>query len=555
MRARCLSYLTLFLLTLAACSPDTGKPAAPVAATRSHVPTQADVDRFLAAGPEPTLQALRPLDFWLQYKMMQATGIEQALGGETQAIAALKALGDAYEGKLRRAEANAPKMIPAAFTGEGMASGLAGLGMGAFAGMITGGMMGGAISSMSDKDLAELVKAGPIKFDDKSGGAALQVGEDGSLTQSLAFDVNEHGLNGKVKMKIHMDGCPDPEGKVTVNLDVDSAMSVSGKPGTGGHVHTQFSYERYVDDDAHLIDSGDGGASNMRIQIGGAENFQHQQVEITTGYERSGKETFIHHDESGLSIFHPEEVKRIQEMIQAAQILNIVVAEAMLRGMGASAGSPWEGGHCVKLDVTSDPGKRKGIRPNTAFDIEAKPRAKADGAPAGGTVTATLSGGSSLQPASGKVPADAKYQYAGPDKKDQTASIAFEARSKRGVGKATLEFDTKKGGYRIVGGQNDFKADAIVCSIDGPFDIPSSVGIVMHMSPSGEQGGSWTESGNAAGVSWSGSGSYTLTFDAGGSGTLKATGTSTIATPMGKFSDSVQPTFRVSPASGEDCQH
>lgn len=553
MRARCLSYLTMFLLMLAACSPDTGKSAAPVAAARSHVPTQADVNRFLAEGPEPTLQALRPLDFWLQYKMMQATGIEQALGGETQAIAALQALGDAYERKLRSAKANAPKLIPAAFTGEGMGSGLAGLGLGAFTGLMTGGLMGSAISSMSDKDLAELVKQGPIKFDKESGNSALQVGEGGSLTQSMEFEVNEHGLNGKVKIKTHMDACPDPEGKVTVNLDVDSAMSVSGKPGTGGHVHTQFSYERYLDDDAHLISGNDGGASNMRIQIGGAENFQHQQVEITTGHERSGKEIFIHHDESGFSIFHPEEVTRIQEMIRGVELLNTLVAEVMLRGMGS--GSPWESGHCVKLEVTSDPGKRKGIRPNTAFDIEAKPRAKADGAPTRGTVTATLSGGSALQPASGKVPADAKYQYAGPDKKDQTASIEFEARSKRGVGKATLAFDTKKGGYHIVGGQNDFKANTTVCSIEGPFDIPSSAGIVMHMSPSGEQSGSWTQTGSAAGVTWSGGGNYTLTLDAGGNGTLKATGTSTIATPMGKFADSVEPTFRVSPASGEDCQH
>ena len=91
-------------------------------------------------------------------------------------------------------------------------------------------------------------------------------------------------------------------------------------------------------------------------------------------------------------------------------------------------------------------------------------------------MTATLSGGASLQPASGKVPADAKYGYAGPDKKNESANIAFESRSKRGVGKATLEFDTKKGGYRIVGGQNDFKADAIICSIDGPFNVPNSAG-------------------------------------------------------------------------------
>jgi len=73
MRARCLSCLTLSLLTLAACSPATQNPVVPAAATatnKSHVPTQADVDRFLKEGPEPTLQALRPLDFWLHYKLM-----------------------------------------------------------------------------------------------------------------------------------------------------------------------------------------------------------------------------------------------------------------------------------------------------------------------------------------------------------------------------------------------------------------------------------------------------------------------------------------------------
>jgi len=248
-----------------------------------------------------------------------------------------------------------------------------------------------------------------------------------------------------------------------------------------------------------------------------------------------------------------DEAKRAVQLAEQTFGFQQLIAEMMLRGMGKDGG-PWESGRCVDLKVTSDPGKRKGIRPSTAFDIEAIPRAKADGAPTRGTVTATLSGDSSLQPSSGKVPADARYQYAGPDRKDQAASIAFEARSKRGVGRATLEFDTKKGGYRIVGGQNDFKANTMACSIEKPFDIPSSAGIVMHMSPLGNQGGSWTLSGGAAGVRWSGGGNYTLALDADGSGTLSASGTSTIASPMGAFSDSVQPSFRLSPASSEDCQ-
>ena len=535
-------------LVLVACSPSPQQPAqtSPTAQT-PHIPTQTEVDRFLKEGPEPTLQALRPLDYWLHYKLMQATGIERELGGEAQTIAALQALGDAYERKLRGTEADLPKMIPAAFTGEGMSSGLTGMAMGGFLGMMSGGMLSGAVSRMSDQHLAELVSAGPIKFDGSGGNAELRIGADGSLDQSMTFEVNEKGLNGKVKVKSRIEGCPDPEGKVTVTLDVDSRMSVSGKPGTGGNVHSQFTYERYLDDDAHLIDSSDGGASNLRVQMGGIENFEQQQVEITTGHERGGKEIFIHHDESGLSIFHPEEVDRIREMIQGAELLNTLIAEAMLRGLG-SGSSPWEGGRCVKLDVSSDPGKRKRIRPNTAFDIEAKPRVKADGAPAGGTVTATLSGGASLQPASGKVPADAKYQSAGPDKKDQTASIAFEARSKRGVGKATLEFDTKRvRAYTAAGGLDDFHGTGTICDLSQPFTI-SGGGNTVTFTPSSEQGGSYRYQGNMGGIGVYGNGTYTAAADDTG-GKITGSGNGCVKTPMGTHCNNGTEKYTLTPTT------
>lgn len=541
------------LLAIAACSqaPDAPKPSAAPAQAASPVPTQAELDRFLAESADPTLRKLAVADYWLHYKLMQATGIERELGGEAQAIAALQALGDAYERRLRGAEADIPKLVPAAFTGEGMASGFVGMGMGGFLGMMTGGMMSGAMSSMSDAHLADLVKAGPIKFDGNGGKAEIRIGEDGSLSQSMELDVNEHGVNGKVKLKTRMDACPDADGKVTVTLQTDSQMSVSGKPGTGGSVHSEFRYERWLDDDAHLIDGGNGGASELRIRVGGIEDFRSQHVEITTGYGRDGTPVFRNHEESGYSIFRPDEVARTQELLRGAQLLQTLIAEAMLRGMGAGT-SPWESGRCVELQVTSDPGKRKGIRPDTAFDLEARPRAKADGAPAGGTVTATLDGGSSLQPASGKVPADARYGYAGPARKKEKASIAFEARSKRGVGRATLEFDTNEGAYRIKGGQNDFFANVVVCSLTGPFDIRSTAGIVMHMS-GGESGGTWTQSGTAAGVAWSGSGSYTVSPAEGGGAWLTANGSSTITTPMGRYSDSVEPTFSVTPVE-EACE-
>lgn len=288
---------------------------------------------------EPTLQKLRPVDYWLHYRLMQATDIERALGGEAQAIEVLKALGDAYERMLRGAEADMPKLIPAAFTGEGMASGFMGLGMGSFVGMLTGGMLTGSASGMSDAQFAELVKAGPIKLDTRGGKAELQFSEDGSLSQSIEFEVNEGGINGKVKLKTRMEACPDPQGKVMLDVDVDSQMSVSGKPGTGGYLRSQFKYERYLDDDAHLIEGADGGASTLHIQMGNVENFESQRLDFTTGSERGVKPVFESHAAEGFSIYRPEEGERTQQLLQSARQLLTLMAE--LVGGGASQQAPW----------------------------------------------------------------------------------------------------------------------------------------------------------------------------------------------------------------------
>ena len=127
-------------------------PLQPAAGPHAEfIPTQAQLDRFLAEGPDPTLRKIAVADYWLNYKLMQATGIEKELGGEAQAIEALKALGDVYERKMRVAKDEVPKMIPTAFTGEGMDSGFMGMGMGSFMGLISGGMISGAVSSMSDE--------------------------------------------------------------------------------------------------------------------------------------------------------------------------------------------------------------------------------------------------------------------------------------------------------------------------------------------------------------------------------------------------------------------
>ena len=137
----------------------------------------------------------------------------------------------------------------------------------------------------------------------------------------------------------------------------------------------------------------------------------------------------------------------------------------------------------------------------------ATPFHASDGTPAGGTVTATLNGGASLQPASGKVPADAKYGYAGPAKEKEVASIDFEARSKRGVGKATLEFDTRKGGYSMVGGS--CPQAVTVCDITKPFTRKVCGATVTH-TPTSDKGGTYSFLFEGAGGFAKSSGTYAL---------------------------------------------
>ena len=520
---------------IAACSrpqaePDTGGPD-----NRAKLmPTPAQRDAFRATGTDATLRRMALFDYLVHYRVMEATGMVDALGGETKAVAALKAWGEQNERALRGAQADAPRMIPVAFDGSGMDAGFTGLAVGAFGGLIAGGMVNGAVQTMSDEQLAELAKAGPVKLGaDGKGGAELTFGADGSLDQTLEFEGKAtDGLSGKMKIKVHIDACPDPEGKLTVTLNVDSQMSVVGQAGVGGHVRSEFKLERFLDNDAHLIQDNGGSTASMTMSAGGTVGGKPQSFDVRMGYGRqpgSGYEDFGDH--SGFSIFHMDEVKHAAQLAEQSFLYLQMVAEMMLRGVG-QGGGPWESGRCVELKVTSSPGKRKGIRPSTAFDLEAIPRARSDGAPAGGTVTATLSGGASLQPAGGKVPADAKYAYAGPDKKNEEATIAFEARSKRGVGRATLEFDTKRPqAYTAAGGLDAFHGTGTICNLADTFTI-SGGGNTVTFTPSDETGGSYRYQGNMGGIGVYGNGTYSVSADENG-GTMTGTGNGCVKTPMG----------------------
>jgi len=553
--------LLAFALTLGACAPSGDQAPSPAAAPApavnapraAHIPTDEQVKRFLAEGRDPALRKIAAVDYYLHYRLMQATGIEKELGGEQPAIEELKALGDGYERLAREFEVEAPKMHKTAgFTGEGMTSGFTGLGLGGFVGLLTGGMTSAVVSSMSDQDLAAMNSKGPWKFDGKDSKAEVKIGEDRSVSQAMEFDVNTDSMNGKVKMKTRMTACPDASGKLEVEIDVDSQMTVKGKDGVGGSVHSTYKYERYLNDNAELIQTADGTASSNRIRMAGIENFERQYVDLTLGYERGGERIFEHHDEGGFSIFRPEEVERTRKLLESIELMQSLIGEAMLRGFMGEP--PFASGRCIDLKVTSTPAKRTGLDPATPFQIEAKPRVKADGSPAQGTVKATLSGGSKLTLDGIPIKADSTHAYVGPEEKEQVASIAFESRSKRGVGKAELTFDTKnrKRAYSITGGADEFHGTGEACDLEELFVVEGS-GVTVRFVPASAESGRYSYSGSMSGFAVWGNGTYTVNYQGETAVSISATGPGSVKTPKGTYTRNGSETYSLTPMGDKTC--
>ena len=158
---------------------------------------------------------------------------------------------------------------------------------------------------------------------------------------------------------------------------------------------------------------------------------------------------------------------------------------------------------------------------------------------------ATLDGATRLQP-QGKVDADASFAYANPEKKDDAATITFEARSKRGVGKATLQFDTKRvQAYLAEGGLDAFHGVGLVCDLGQPFTIRGG-GNTVTFTPTGDKSGTYRYAGTMQGIGVHGSGTWRATADEHG-GTLKGSGNGCVRTPMGTRCSGGTETYTLKP--------
>ncbi len=93
--------------------------------------------------------------------------------------------------------------------------------------------------------------------------------------------------------------------------------------------------------------------------------------------------------------------------------------------------------------------------------------------------------------------------------------------------------------FRLQAKYNDLVIDTLICDPTKPFRFNgtgATAGLTFSLTPEGDAGGQWTVSGGAAGVSWSGGGSYAQALGAE-TGTLDLSGAWRITTPAGVFGD------------------
>lgn len=481
------------LLLLAACSPDTGETSAASTDNATAV-ARAELARLQSQDADATARDITRLEFALSRNLMKSGGLDDALGGEANADAALTALFLDYERKARALRTELPNaFVPA---NEGGAGSMGGEGWGgAAASTVLGGSQAETAAQAWERGQDRGETNGHAESDLLGGDSISVVWTADTVTLTTEVNANVAGIKGKVKTTVNMKTCPDPQGRVRAEFEsVSSLATGSGNAST----RLSASVEGHVDDDANLIE-GQGDMESSAQQSTDRGDFVNVSDTISTSRGDVG------------STVNGQSGSANQQDVQAAQFMARMGRFAAYQTMRA-AQKAWQSGQCIDLQVRSDPAKRTGARPNTAYMLFAEPRAKSDGAPAGGTVTATLSGGNRLNP-TGKVRADAQFDYQNPEKKDQSASIDFESRSKRGVGKATLEFDTRRKSYSIDfaqcpgGGSERLRA----CDVSKPFTVTACGGMasVTH-TPTSDKGGHWTFKFQGVGGFADSSGTYSL---------------------------------------------
>jgi hypothetical protein len=498
----------------AAASSPTLAPSSPELAAATAFATRLRSDR------DDVLSEIGRLEYEAHRKLLTVSGVEDELGGAQATDQALRNL--MLEMKRITAAWQPPRWTPVQNE-------------------TVDGSLGVAQAAVELTNVAlgfdEMYGKGePLKHEAKTkeSASALEVA-DGTIDYSSALETNETNLQGKFATRMKVNVCPDADGVLKLELNSKSALARAG--GGGTNLTIEVIVTRQLDDDAQYA----GLEKQTHVEQASFGARAGTFVDVTmSSTEAGGASTTVNRRSSQAT---DANVQTAQDLAKILELMAVLFTE--------NARAVWESGACVKLDPTTTPSRRTKVKPSTSFSVLAAPRSSVDGSATGGTVSANLSGDSSLDPAGSKVRADAKFTYVAPDERKKSAKVAFEARSKRGVRKSELAFDTNDGAaYSAEGGADEFHGTGRICDLAAPFTIAGG-GNTVRFVPRDANGGSYDYSGTMSGFGVFGHGTYTVKYTDGVAVSITATGPGSVKTPQGVVTGNGSEEYRLTPL--QDC--
>jgi hypothetical protein len=379
----------------------------------------------------------------------------------------------------------------------------------------------------------------PGQTDTRTSGDGATI--SGSLSKAEYDAVNQFsadGLTGKSEVHVQIAACPDANGHFTTKGSMrTSVASADGNFTSSSSIDVTL--QGLVNDDAQLASSEHQTQSDTSYTVahGGRVHVNISLTKSVVGDQVTAAaiklNTFNWASDSEFANQQGEFTNVMDSLVSSAAL------DAAVKG--------WQSGRCVALDPTLAPDKRSGLKPGTAVIITAQPKSKIDGWPVGGTVKATISGDKTVAPADTKVPVVARFTYLAPDEKDKSGTVSLEARSRRGVAKADVSFDTNQGSYTAEGGLQDFHGTGTICDLAKPFTISGS-GNTVTFTPRSATAGTTSYLGVMQGVRVYGHGTYTVRADQTG-GTITAKEKGSVVTPLGVFSATGTEKYTLTPTS------
>jgi hypothetical protein len=333
--------------------------------------------------------------------------------------------------------------------------------------------------------------------------------DSAQVTMDVAHEGN--GLATNLKAVVDISPCPDANGQFEIEATIDTTSTVTGtSKGQRGELKVKVT--GWVDDNAMLVSD----TTDVRFKRSGLAwgAFVDTSVRFSSQGEYSTKL-----EDFNWFTTTPEQ---INENLKTTVGWGAIVRNFLLK----PAVSALQSGRCVTISYDVSPGT-DGLAPSSAATITATARAKKDGEPAGGTISAQLSsGGQSVNPSSTPVPPIATFTYTAPSEAGMGGTVSLEARSRRGVGKADIVFTTvSRSTYLVDAMWGDFALSGSICGTGRPFrlDATSSYGsLIMNFTWTGETAGSIDFAGIVAEADITGTGTFVVDVDGEG-GTLSIT--------------------------------